>query len=177
MGFLLKQIFQFIKILNSDTGTNQIAAGIAAGFVLGMTPALSLQTLLIFLLIFLFRIQAGAAFVTAFFFKFIAFALDPVFDITGEAVLSIASLQGLFTELYNMPIVPMTRFNNTIVMGSGVITLVSFPFVFFAARVLVIKYRKSVVERFKETKFWKAVKATALYKWYFKYDELYGAYE
>jgi uncharacterized protein (TIGR03546 family) len=174
MGFLLKQIFQFIKILNSDTGTNQIAAGIAAGFVLGMTPALSLQTLLIFVLIFLFRIQAGAAFVTAFFFKFVAFALDPVFHSTGEAVLAMAPLQGLFTELYNMPIVPMTLFNNTIVMGSGVISLLAFPFVYVAAQILVLKYRKSVVERFKETKFWKAVKATSLYKWYFKYEELYG---
>ena len=174
MGLLLKQIFQFLKILNSDTGTNQIAAGIAAGFVLGMTPALSLQSLLIFLAIFLFRIQPGAAFVTAFFFKFIAFALDPVFHSTGEAVLAMGGLQGLFTTLYNMPILPMTRFNNTVVMGSGVISLALFPVVFVLGRILVQKYRKAVVEKFKKTKFWKAIKATSMYKWYFKYDELYG---
>ena len=174
MGLILKQIFQFLKILNSDTGTNQIAAGIAAGFVLGMTPALSLQSLIIFLAIFLFRIQPGAAFVTAFFFKFIAFVLDPVFHSTGEAVLAMNGLQGLFTTLYNMPILPMTRFNNTVVMGSGVISLALFPVVFVLGRILVQKYRKAVVEKFKQTKFWKAIKATSLYKWYFKYDELYG---
>lgn len=174
MGLLLKQIFQFLKILNSDTGTNQIAAGIAAGFVLGMTPALSLQSLVIFMAIFLFRIQPGAAFVTAFFFKFIAFALDPIFHRTGEAILTMEGLSGLFTTLYNMPIVPMTRFNNTIVMGAGVISLALFPVVFFLGRILVQKYRKTVVEKIKQTKFWKALKATSLYKWYFKYDELYG---
>jgi hypothetical protein len=48
------------------------------------------------------------------------------------------------------------------------------PFVFVLSKYLVNKYRKSVLERFKQTKFWKAVKATSLYKWYFKYDELYG---
>lgn len=68
MSLILKQIFQFLKLLNSDTATNQIAAGIAMGFILGMTPALSLQTLFVFACIFLFRIQMGAAFLTAFFF-------------------------------------------------------------------------------------------------------------
>lgn len=174
MGFLLKQIFQFLKILNSDTGTYQIATGIAAGFVLGMTPALSLQSLLIFICIFLFRVQPGAAFVSAFFFKFIAFALDPVFHSVGTAVLQMQSLESIFTVLYNLPIVPYTRFNNSIVMGSGVVSLIAFPFVFILARILVEKYRRAVVDRIKETKFWKALKATTVYKWYFKYDELYG---
>lgn len=174
MGLILKQLFQFLKLLNSDTGTNQLAAGIAAGFVLGMTPSLSLQSLLIFIAIFFFRIQPGAAFVTAFFFKFIAFALDPVFHNVGLAVLAMENLQATYTSLYNMPIIPMTRFNNTVVMGSGVISLAFFPFVFVASKIIILKYRKSIVEKFKKTKFWKAVKATSLYKWYFKYDELYG---
>ena len=174
MGLILKQLFQFVKLLNSDTGTNQLAAGIAAGFILGMTPSLSLQSLLIFIAIFLFRIQPGAAFITAFFFKFVAFALDPIFHSTGLAVLHLDSMQNLYTTLYNMPIVPMTRFNNSIVMGSGVISIALFPIVFLSSKIMIQKYRKTVVEQFKQTKFWKAVKATSLYKWYFKYDELYG---
>src|SRR3989344_3974213 len=137
MGLLLKQLFQFIKLLNSDTGTNQIAAGIAAGFILGMTPALSLQTILVFFCIFFFRIQIGAAFVSAFFFKFIAFILDPVFHDLGFWFLNLPSLQSTFTSLYNMPIVPFTRFNNTIVMGSGVLSIILSPFVYLAALYVV----------------------------------------
>lgn len=177
MGLILKQIFAFLKMLNSDTGTNQIAAGIACGFILGMTPIFSLQTLLVFLVILLFRVQSGAAFLTAFFFKFIAFALDPVFDSVGDSVLHLPALQGLFTTLYNMPIVPLTRFNNTIVMGSGVVTIVLFPVVFYAAKFGVAKYRVHIVARFKATKFWRAMQATSIYKWYYKYDQLYGTYE
>lgn len=174
MGLILKQIFQFLKLLNSETGTNQISAGIALGFVLGMTPAFSLQTLLVFILIFLFRIQLGAALVSAFFFKFGAYLLDPIFDSIGSQVLTLPALQATFTSLYNMPIVPLTRFNNSIVMGSGVVSLALAPVIFILARILVQKYRKAVVERFKQSKFFKAVKATSLYKWYYKYDELYG---
>ncbi len=175
MSLILKQIFQFLKLLNSDTGTNQIAAGIACGFVLGMTPALSLQTFLIFALMFFFRIQMGAAFLAAFFFKFISFALDPAFDAVGAAVLEVDALQGLFTTLYNLPIVPLTRFNNSIVMGSGIVTIAAFPVVYLVAKNLVIKYRVQVVARFRATKVWRAIQATSIYKWYYKYDQLYGS--
>ena len=111
----------------------------------------------------------------AFFFKFAAYLLDPVFDSVGATVLSMQGLKPLFTTLYNMPIVPFTRFNNTIVMGSGVLSIILSPFVYIGAHIFVQKYRKVVAERFKETKFWKAIKATSFYKWYFKYDKMYGA--
>ena len=123
MTLLLKQFFQLFKLLNSETGTNQIAWGIAFGFVLGMTPAFSLQTILVFLILLFFRVQMGAAFLAAFFFKFMAYLLDPVFHMVGEAVLSSEGLKPTFTALYNMPVVPWTRFYNTIVMGSGVLSL------------------------------------------------------
>ncbi len=99
MAFLLKQIFAFVKLLNSDTGENQIAAGIACGLILGFAPAFSLQTVLVIILLFFFRIQIGAATVTAFFFKFIAWALDPVSNQIGMAVLETLSLEPVFTQM------------------------------------------------------------------------------
>lgn len=172
MTLLLKQIFGLVRLLNSETGTNQIAAGIAAGFVLGMTPFFSLQSILIFMCLFLFRVQIGAAFLSAFFFKFVAYLFDPAFDSIGGVILQLPSLQGLFTDLYNMPIVPMTRFNNTVVMGSGVVSLVLSPFVFILSKLAVLNYRATVVARIKGTKFWKAIQATSFFKWYYKYEKL-----
>jgi uncharacterized protein (TIGR03546 family) len=173
MGLILKQIFAFLKLLNSETGTNQIASGIAAGFVLGMTPFFSLQSILIFLLMLIFRIQIGAAFLAAFFFAFMAFLLDPMFHAVGEMVLTSNGLQPIFTSLYNMPVVPLTRFNNTVVMGSGIVAFALSPFIYFGAKIAVMKYRASVVARFKQTKIWKAIQATSFYKWYYSYDQLY----
>lgn len=175
MTFLLKQIFSFFKLLNSDTGTNQIASGIACGLILGFAPAFSLQTLLVIMVLFLFRIQIGAATIFAFFFSFIAWILDPISHELGMAILEMEALKPLFTEMYNMPIVPFTRFYNSMVMGSGILSLILAPFVFVLSRILVQKYRATVVARFKETKFWKAIKATSFYNLYAKYDELYGA--
>jgi len=174
MTLILKQIFSLIKLLNSETQTSQIAAGVSFGFILGMTPALSLQSLLIFTLCLIFRVQLGAMFVSIFFFSFIAFILDPIFHSAGLVVLQMDALHSTFTTLYNLPIIPMTRFYNTLVMGSGVISIIMAPFIFVISKVLIIKYRISVVERFKDTKFFKALKATSFYKWYYKYDNLYG---
>lgn len=174
MTFLLKQIFSFLKLLNSDTGTNQIAAGIACGLILGFAPALSLQTLLVIALLFFFRIQIGAATIFAFFFSLVAWVLDPISHQIGTAVLEMESLKPLFTEMYNMPIIPLTRFYNSIVMGSAVLSILLSPFVFVSARVLIQKYRELILARLQQTKLWKLVKATALYKFYAKYDELYG---
>lgn len=171
MGFLLKQIFAFIKLLNSDTGTTSLAAGITCGFILGMTPVISLQSILIFLFLLLFRIQFGAALISAFFFKFIAFLMDPIFNIVGSMVLETASLQSLFTTLYNMPIIPFTRFNNSIVIGSGIVSIILSPIVFIMSQILVKKYREIVVAKCKQTKLWKAIEATKFYQWYYKYEQ------
>lgn len=171
MGLILKQIFSFIRLLSSDTGKISLAMGMTCGFILGMTPVLSLHSLLIFLILFLFRIQIGAALVTAFFFKFMAFLLDFLFHFVGSRVLEMESLEGIYTELYNMPLIPYTRFNNSIVMGSAVITFTLAPFVFVISMRLITKYRETIVARFEKTRFWKAVTATKFYQWYYRYDQ------
>jgi len=171
---LIKQLLGLLKLLNSETGTNQIAAGVALGFILGQSPMLSLQAIAVFVLIFFFRIQMGAAFLSAAFFKLLGLALVPLYASLGEWVLTMPSLESLFTTFYNMPLIPLTRFNNTVVMGSGLLGFLLFPVIFLLTKILVSKYRKLIVERFQETKIWKMWKASAIYKLYFNYEKLYG---
>ncbi|MFZ4403413.1 MAG: TIGR03546 family protein [Pseudobdellovibrionaceae bacterium] len=173
MTLLLKQIFAFLKLLNSDTGTHSLAWGLSFGLVLGFAPFFSLQTLLVILIVLFFRVQLGAAFLSAFFFKFVAYLFDGVSDSIGRITLESEALRPLYIQLYNMPIVPFTRFNNSIVMGSMILTFILTPIAFFTFKFLIIKYRETVVARFKDTKAWKAFAATSLYNWYTKYDQLY----
>lgn len=174
MSLLLKQIFAFFKMLNSENGTNQLALGLALGLVLGFSPILSIQGVLILLLAFFFRVQLGAAFLSAFFFKFVAFILDPVCDHLGRLVLEMEGFRPLFVQMYNMPLVPLTRFNNSIVMGSGVIGFALVIPAFFVFRILIEKYRVTVVARFKQSKVWKLWVGTTFYKWYTTYDSMFG---
>ncbi len=174
MLILFKQLFALLKILNSETGENQIAAGISLGLILGFAPFLSLQTLLVILIILIFRVQAGAAFVSGFFFAFIAWITDPLADILGRHILETHALRPLFGTLYNMPIVPLTRFNDSIVMGSFAIALLLVIPAFYFFRWAIRRYRIAVVAKLKNTRWWKVMQSTALYKWYAKYEALYG---
>jgi uncharacterized protein (TIGR03546 family) len=174
LAILLKQVFSFIKLLNSETGTNQIAAGFACGIILGFSPLISLQTALVFVLIFFLRIQVGAALLSAPVFAAVAWLLDPLFDGLGSLVLESEALKPLFTSLYHMPIVPFTRFNNSVVMGSGILAILLAPFVFALSKVLVTKYRQKILARFQNALWWKTLKATPLVQAYLKWEALHG---
>ncbi len=175
MTIIIKQILNLIRLLHSDTGQNQIASGLAFGVFLGFAPFISIQTLFILLIVFIFRVQLGAAFLSAFFFKFIAFLLDPIADTLGRWTLENPSFRPLWLTMYNTPFLPMTRFNNSINMGSFIISIFLCPFLFFAFRNLILKYRSTIVLRLEKTKAWKAFKATRFYGYYEKYNDLYGA--
>ena len=174
MTLLLKQLFALINLLNSDTGTNQIAAGIACGLILGFAPLLSLQALLVFVCLFLFRIQIGAAFISAFFFAFIAWLFDPVSNLLGSAILEAEALRPTFTAMYNMPLMPLTHFYNSITMGAGVVSLLLAPLVFFGSKRLILVYRAKVVARFRSSRWWKMWAGTVFFKWYTTYAKFSG---
>ncbi|MFP4687862.1 MAG: TIGR03546 family protein, partial [bacterium] len=118
---VLKQLFKLFKLLNSARGSNQIAAGVALGVIVGLAPVLSPQALFVFICLFFFRIQLGSAFISSFLVKFIAYFFDPLFHLVGSRILEIDFMVPLYTYLYNLPLLPLTRFYNTIVMGAGVV--------------------------------------------------------
>ncbi|MDX8385505.1 MAG: TIGR03546 family protein [Gallionella sp.] len=171
MTILLRQLLALINLLNSDTGSNQIAAGIACGLILGFAPLISLQVLLVFICIFMFRIQIGAALVSAVLFAFIAWLFDPVFSSVGAAILEAESMRPVFTAMYNMPLIPLTSFYNSITMGAGVTSLALAPFIFFASKRLIMAYREQIVQRFKSSRWWKMWTGTVFFKMYSTYEK------
>lgn len=172
MVMALKQFLSLVRLLHSETGTRSISAGIAAGWVLGLSPGFSLQSILIWICILCFRIQAGAAGISALVFALIAWFFDPIFDSVGTAILSAEALRPLWTTLYHAPIIPLTKFNDSVVMGSGVVALVLSPAIYWLATRLVTQYRVRVVAYLSTTKFWKWFSATRFVQWYLSYEQL-----
>ena len=94
------------------------------------------------------------------------FLLDPLFDWIGHQLLLAESLRGLWTSLYNTPIVPLTNFNNTVVLGSLVFALLAAVPLFFVLRWAVARYRVTVGERVRQSRFYRAVTASKVYNVY-----------
>jgi uncharacterized protein (TIGR03546 family) len=163
---LLKLLQSIIKALHSDGTPGQVAAGLALGSVLGLTPLLNVHNLIVFALIVILNVSFGGGMLGWALFVPFGFILDPIFDRIGASLLQAASLRPLWTDLYNTPLVPYTNFNNTVVLGSVVGWLVLAVPIFFAARYGVARYRATIGERVRSSKFYKAVTASQIYNWY-----------
>ena len=166
MFTLLKLIQSIIKTLHSDGTPGQVAAGMALGAALGLTPLVNVHNLVIFALIVLLNVSFGGGMLGWALFVPLGFIFDPVFDRVGAALLGAESLRPLWTSLYNTPLVPYTNFNNTVVLGSLVSWLVLAVPIFFAARYGVARYRATIGERVKQSRLYKAVTASQVYNWY-----------
>ena len=172
---MIQQIIGLIRIIHSETDPRQISLGFALGMIPGLTPLTSLHNLLVLLAILFFRVNIGAAMLSWGVFKILAYALDPLFHRIGLFLLTgVAFLQGLWTTLYNAPLVPYTRFNNSIVMGSLVFSLLAFYPVYWGGRFMVVKYRETWMERFNRLRIVQVFRASDLYKWYSRYSKLKG---
>jgi uncharacterized protein (TIGR03546 family) len=167
MYWIIKLVQSLVKALNSEGTPGQIAAGMAMGACLGLTPLLNLHNLLIVAVILFFRVSVPGAMLGWMIFTPVGFLLDPAFDALGTAlVVDTTGLAGLWGTAYNTPVVALANPTNTIVVGSFVGWLILAVPIFFVARVAVGWYRRTVYERYKDAKLFKALRASKVYNVY-----------
>jgi len=165
--FFLQFISKFIKVMRAGASPAQIAGGFGLGLLIGLMPFLTLQSVAIFSIIFLLNVNLSASTLAIFIFSFGAFLLDPVFHHLGFYLLTgIPALQGLWTKLYNMPVAPLTRFNNTVVLGSFIAGLLLFAPVYFGMKKLVVAYREGLEARIKKWKIVQIITGSKAWQWY-----------
>ena len=171
--FWLKFISKFIKVLRSGESPPLIAGGFAMGFVVGLTPFWTLQNIIIIAVAILTKVNLAAVFFAILIFGFVAYLFDPLFHNLGYQVLAnIDSLRQLWTEMYNWPIAPFTRFNNTVVMGSLLSALIlAFP-VYLLAKKGIVAYRRSWAEKIENSKLMKVLKSNVIFRWYVRIRDL-----
>jgi uncharacterized protein (TIGR03545 family)/uncharacterized protein (TIGR03546 family) len=134
--------------LNSATQAKSLAFAIAFGMIVGLTPTFNIHNFLILFIVLIFNVHIGFFLVSIFLFNLIGFMFDPLFNQLGYTILNSAVFEQFFTYLYNLPYFRLTNFNNTIVMGSLLVSVTLFPLVYFVFRDLIVKYRDMIVHRF-----------------------------
>jgi uncharacterized protein (TIGR03546 family) len=127
----LRLIKNLLLALHGGTDARHLAAGFALGAALGLVPKGNLFAAAFFLFFFLFNVDKGMALLSAAVFTCAGYALDAPAHALGLALLKADALKGLWTALYDLPIVPLTRFNNTVVLGNVVIGAVLYAPLYF----------------------------------------------
>ncbi len=171
--FWLKLISKLIRVLRSGESPSLIAGGFTMGFFIGLTPFWTLQNMVILAVAILTKINLSAVFFSILLFGFVAYFFDPLFHSLGYFFLvKIETLYGFWTSLYNWPLTPYARFNNTVVMGSLIIALLLATPVYFVAKQGIVAYRRRWAGKVENWKFVKHIKGTALYNRYEKVRDL-----
>ena len=153
---ILKWIVKILKAINSNKMPTEVAAGIAMGFLLALMPVKNLFWISIFIITFFLKINISMQIVTVAILKTFIFILDPVINKIGLFLLNIKFLEPVFNFLYNMPLMPFTNYNNSIVMGSFIFGIILWYPVYKLSFKGVIKYRTSVRDKIIQSKLYKS---------------------
>jgi uncharacterized protein (TIGR03546 family) len=159
---MLKPIAKLIAALNGNLKRSQIAAGFSWGVLLGLVPAGNFFWVVLFVISFFFKHHHASKVLVLAIIKLCINLINPLVDIVGWELLHVEALEPFFTTLYNMPFVPLTNFNNTLVAGGLAGGVVLFIPVFLVLYFVVGLYRNTIAARIRNSKFAAAVKKLPL---------------
>jgi uncharacterized protein (TIGR03546 family) len=157
----------FINIFREGQTPAQVAGGFALGSLIGFSPMLTFQGAIVWLVILVLDVNIAAALLAMTVCKLVAYILDPLFHSLGFFLLvNVGFLQGFWTTLYNAPIAPLTRFNNTVVMGSFVFAALCFLPVYVGMKRTVVAYRTHIHARLKQWKVYQVLDKSKFVNYY-----------
>jgi len=163
---MLRTLARLLRVLNSETDPAQIAGAVALAAVMGLTPLWSPHNLLVLLLVLLLRVNLSTFLVTFALFSGVAYLLDPAFHRLGLALLTSEALQGMWTALYATVAGRLSGFNNTVLLGSLVASVVAAFALFPAVVYLVRRYRETVRAWVARSRLMVFLKANKFYRIY-----------
>jgi uncharacterized protein (TIGR03546 family) len=171
---MLRAILKLLHVLNSEAEPGQISLALAFGLIMGFTPLGSLHNLLVLFLVLVLRVNLSAFLLGTAVFSGIAYLLDPVFHRVGLAALTAQPLEGVWIALYNSTLWRIERFNNSIVMGSLLLSLALFVPTVLALNWAIRQYRARVLASVKRLRIVQALTATKFAQMYRAYSNLGG---
>ncbi|GMO27375.1 MAG: hypothetical protein Pg6A_14910 [Termitinemataceae bacterium] len=148
---MIKGIAKLILALNGNVRRTHIAAGFAWGLLFALLPTGIFWIALFVFSLFWTHNHAAKIFVLAL-VKLCSPFIYPLTDELGWFVLNMEALRPFYTKLYNMPFVPFTRFNNTLVAGGLAAAIVLWFPVYFLIRALVPVYRRTLLPKIANSK-------------------------
>lgn len=147
---LLRPIRFLARALTDQTTPGQLAMGFALGMVAGLVPKGNLLAVVLMMMVCGSRVNLGTAMLGMFLFSWVGVLLDPVSHELGMWLLTRDSLAGFWTALYNLPILPWSKFNNSVVLGSFLLGLAMLYPVYRLSQPRFAVWQPNLAERFRK---------------------------
>ena len=154
---MIKPIAKLLVALNGNLKKSQIAAGFSWGLLLGLIPAGNIFWIALFVVSFFFKNHHWSKILVMTVVKIFFGVLNPLIDLAGWEILHAQAFQPLFISLYNMPFMPLTKFNNTLVAGGLCLGVILWLPVFFLIWLFIPLYRNKLIPGIRNNKAFKAI--------------------
>ena len=156
---IVRLIAKVLAVLNSNTRPVQVGAAVACGLLLALLPAANLVFVVALVIIFVVRVHLGMVIASGLVFSLLTPLIDPALNSLGHALLTLPRLNALLASAWQLPVVPLTRLDNTLVAGGLIAGLVLFAPVTLLGILLAGLYRKRIHPRFMNSKLVKAIQS------------------
>ena len=167
---MLTLLAKLFSALNSESSIRQIALAIVLGFIVGLSPLLTLHNVVILFLVLFIRVHLGSFILSVGFFSGLSYLLSPMIVTVGESLLTSNSLNSLFTMLYQLTLFKLAHWHNTYTLGAFVLgALLAIPLYFFS-KIIITKYRQHIMAFFEKFRIVKALKASKFYRLYLQFS-------
>lgn len=163
---MLTLLAKLLKALNSESSTRQISLAIALGFIIGLSPLLTLHNIAILFLVLFLRVNIGGFLLAWGFFKGLGYLLSSLIVTVGESLLSADSLHPMFDFLYQFSLFKLAHLHHTYTLGALVLGCILAIPLYFVCNFLIEKYRLHIKAFFDKFGIVKALKSSKFYRVY-----------
>ena len=170
---VLKLISKLIKALRSNATPVQLSWGFVLGMFPGLTPLWNAHNLLAAVLVIILNVNISMAILAFMFFSLFAYLLDPLFHELGYFLLvEVSFLEPVWMFVTQAPVLAYFNLNNTVILGSLLVSLVLIIPVFLGMNRFVVYYREKLEGRIKKLKIVQALMGSKLYSWFERIQKL-----
>lgn len=114
----IQPLRNILRIFSYENSPRQLALAIALGTMIGLLPKGNLIAVGLTILLFAVRVNLGAGLSVIFIISCLSTYLDPLTHGLGVRLLSHPLLHRFLAQSYELPIVPWTALNNSVVIGA-----------------------------------------------------------
>jgi uncharacterized protein (TIGR03546 family) len=132
--WILRPLRLMAHALYETCSPRQIALGVALGMMIGLLPKDNLTALSLTVILFAFKFNLPAGLLSILAFSWVGVALDPLAHRTGDWVLHQSTLELAWAWIFQLPLMPWTAMNNTVVAGQFLFGLALMAPVYYAAK-------------------------------------------
>lgn len=128
---MLGGVVKFIGAMQGNARPSHVALGLSLGLCLAFMPPGNLLWPFVFIIFLFIKLNMPSMLIMALVGKLFTALFASQVEGLGYYLLTMEGLQGLWKSLYSLPLFPLTRFNNSLVLGGFVVgvasIIVSYP--------------------------------------------------